>query len=63
MDKKTMEKLVKAAYIEGWKEGHLEGIGCGHSLSGRCNHDHDCEWNWSDVKENIATLDWPREGG
>ena len=44
-----LREAVKSAYIEGWSEGHNEGIGCGHALAPRCKHKASIEWLLSEA--------------
>jgi hypothetical protein len=46
---KAALETIKAAYVEGWSEGHNEGLGCGHALAPKCRHKASEEWLDSDA--------------
>jgi hypothetical protein len=49
-----LKELVKSAFIEGWTDGHNYGIGCGHALAPKCNHNGSIEWCESDSLEALV---------
>jgi len=55
-ENKALREAVKSAYIEGWSEGHNQGIGCGHALAPRCRHKASIEWCESEAAETLAKL-------
>ena len=47
-------QMVREAFIEGWSDGHNEGIGCGHALAPRCRHSAKAEWLDSEAREILS---------
>jgi len=47
---------IKEAYMEGWSDGHRQGMDCGHDMSPRCRNKEELQedWKWSDTKKGIT---------
>ena len=52
-----LRESVKAAFIEGWSDGHNEGIGCGHALAPKCRHKGSIEWEDSEALDSLEKAD------
>lgn len=44
---------VALAWQEGYAQGHNDGLGCGHPLATRCNHNPGAEWVQSDTYDAL----------